>query len=126
MTTTTTMASPSANQGAQGILPWFAVSAGVAMWAVHITGEASLVRLAQLHPGVVWAMHGLTAFTALVTIIALLLSIRYARWDDAHEGDGTPAGRTRFLGLLGVIFNVVNLMLILLEGLYVVVVERHA
>jgi hypothetical protein len=123
---TTTMTSPSANQGAQGVLPWLALSAGVAMWAVHIVGEASLVRLAQLHPNVVWAMHALTAVTALVTLVALLISLHYARWDDAHEGDGTPAGRTRFLGLLGVIFNVVNLMLILLEGLYVVVVERHA
>jgi hypothetical protein len=122
---TTTMPTPSANRGAQGALPWIALVAGIAMWAVHLTGEASLVRLAQLHPGVVWAMHGLTAFTALVTFIALLISIHYARWDDAHEGDGTPAGRTRFVGLLGVLFNVVNLMLILLEGLYVVVVERH-
>jgi hypothetical protein len=108
------------------MLPWFAVGAGVAMWAVHLVGEASLVRLAQKHSGVVWAMHALTAGTALVTLVALLLSIRYARWDDAHEGDGTPAGRTRFLGLLGVIFNVANLLLILAEGLYVVVVERHA
>jgi hypothetical protein len=123
---TTAMAAPSANRGAQGVLPWFAVSAGIAMWAVHLVGEASLVRVAQVHPGVVWVMHGLTAFTALVTLIALLISIHYARWDDAHEGDGTPAGRTRFLGLLGVIFNVANLLLIFLEGLYIVVVERHA
>jgi hypothetical protein len=123
---TTTMTSPSANRGAQGVLPWFAVSAGIGMWAVHLVGEASLVRLSQLHPGTVWAMHALTAGTALVTLVALALSIHYARWDDAREGDGTPAGRTRFLGLLGVIFNVTNLVLILFEGLYIVVVARHA
>jgi hypothetical protein len=102
---------------------WFPVVAGVGTWTVHLLALSSLAGLACLHPSVMWVMHGITVACVLVTVVAIVMAARMARvGDDADEA--TTTSRTVFLGQLGVMIGVINLALILVEGIYVAVVTR--
>jgi hypothetical protein len=109
-----------------GFVLWFAVLGGIGAWLVHLIAEASLVELGRSHPSVAWTMRGLTGGLAIVTAIAIWLSWRIWTGARADEEDGTPAGRTAFLGLLGLITGITNLVLILAEDAYVWAIAGHA
>jgi hypothetical protein len=103
-----------------GFRRWYALFAGIAWWMLHITASAALSGATCPHPQVRWAMHGLTLFTALATLVAIGWSAALYR-----EGRGSPqdavtvAGRDRFLGAFGLLTGAVSLLLILWEGAYV-------
>ena len=111
------------------VLAWSAVVVPIAAWTVHIVALASLVDLACDHPRVEWVMHGLTVGLALVCIGCGALAWRYARLpgaesgserDHEHGGDsGTTKANLHFLGQLGLAIAAVNLLLIVVEGIYV-------
>ena len=98
-------------------LVWFALTAGIAAWIVHLTVFAALVEFVHDN-GFFWIFYVGNAVALLVTLGAGWLSwLLYRAGDD--EELGTPAGRMRFLGALGLLVNAINLMLILLEGSYI-------
>jgi len=69
-----------------------------------------------------------TAVCAAATLVAVGLSWRLVRIaDGAEEGGADDAGQLKFLGFLGLLFGMINLALILIEGAYAVVLfQRHA
>ena len=93
---------------------WFAVAGGIAAWMAHLTAEASLVGLVCQHPDLKWTMHAATAACVLVTLTALAVSVRLVR---------TPSTPWQFVGWLGVISSVVNVVLIVFEGSYVIFIR---
>jgi hypothetical protein len=100
-----------------GFLVWLALTAGVAAWVVHLVAFAALVEFVHDN-GFFWIFYVGNTVALLVTLGAGWLSwLLYRAGDD--EELGTPAGRTRFLGALGLLVNGINLMLILLEGSYI-------
>ncbi|HEX2850104.1 MAG TPA: hypothetical protein VHN98_06110 [Acidimicrobiales bacterium] len=100
---------------------WVAVFAGIALWAVHIVACASLVRFACHDRWAVWAMHGITAVTGLLTVVAIVACWRFTVGSDHRTEDGiAPLSQRRFLGVFGLGVNGISLALILLEGIYVV------
>jgi hypothetical protein len=111
------------------VLGWGAVVVPIAAWTVHIVALASLVNLACDHPNVEWVMHGLTVGLGLVCIGCALVARRFMRLPGAVSGserdheDGGESGSTHanlhFLGQLGFAIAVVNLVLIVVEGIYV-------
>jgi hypothetical protein len=108
---------------------WFPIVGSIAAWAVHLVGEASLVRSAQTHPWVVWAMHGLTVACAAVAVACVVVALRLTRLGGRVHGgseSGTMEGRASFLGWLGVYVASFNLALILAEELIILGVHRHA
>ena len=111
---------------AGGYRVWFALVAPIAAWAVHIVAAASLVPLTCDHDEVEWVLHGLTAAMSLVVVLALWVSYGMVRAGQDDEESGSEAGRTRFLGLLGLIIGFSNLALILLEGSYVIFLKPCA
>jgi hypothetical protein len=118
MTTATT-----AERGADAsrwdqVLGWGAVVVPIAAWTVHIVALASLVNLACEHPRVEWVMHGLTALLGLVCIGCLGIAWRYTRLPNGSDSGSTHAN-LHFLGQLGVAIAIVNLVLIVVEGIYV-------
>ena len=110
----------------RGAALWLPALGGIGAWIIHITAEASLVQLSRSHEVVVWLMQLLTLVTALVAAGASWLSWRLVVRSRAAEADGSPAGRTAFLGWFGVITGLLNLTLILVEGAYIVVIDRSA
>jgi len=116
-----------------GFVVWSAVLAGIPAWIAHLVFEAAMVRFTAVHPGWEWTLHAATALTALVTIagIAICLdlyrraeSTRRATPAAAVEDDASDVALSRFLGALGLLVGVTNLVLILAEGSYVIFV-RH-
>lgn len=102
-----------------GLFLWAIVSAGVWAWAFHLLYLSAFAELACTQPVVTWTFHAATVATAVVTLAAgwvCLVTVRHCRDD---EGAGTVAGRTRFLGLFGLLLNAISLALIVLEGVYV-------
>jgi hypothetical protein len=109
-----------------GVVLLLASGISIAAWMTHLVSLASLVDLSERHAGVVWVMHGLTAVTALTCIGVIALGAGHARRAHASETEGSPVGRTAFLAWMAIIAGSVNLLLILYEGSYVVLLDRHA
>ncbi|MGE0000178.1 MAG: hypothetical protein AB7L17_08820 [Ilumatobacteraceae bacterium] len=108
---------------------WFPIIGPLAAWAIHLVGEAALVRSAQTHSWVIWVMHGLSAVLAAVAIAGGVIGYRLGRLGREVEGgerSGTPEGRTAFLGWLGLYSAAFNLGLILAEEAIIIWVHVHA
>jgi hypothetical protein len=101
-----------------GFLLWFALTAGIAAWIVHLTVFAAIVEFVHDN-GYFWLFYVGNALAVAVTLVALWLSWLVARAGDDDEEAGTAAGRMRFLGLFGLLVNGINLLLIVLEGSYI-------
>jgi len=111
------------------VLGWGAVVASTAAWTSHLLftaawavegGRARSGPGATCAYGTAWPMHVATVLTAGVCVLALVAAgIVYRHRDDADPGSGTLEGQLRFLGLLGLATAAVNLLLILVEGSYV-------
>jgi chromate transport protein ChrA len=102
-----------------GLRLWFGVIGGIAAWAAHLLALTALVQFTCNRPGTRWVLDAITVVTAVITLLAILVCVGILRsTSDDDEDDPSLAGRTRFLGLFGLITGVVNLALILLEGSY--------
>lgn len=99
---------------------WYAMISGIALWMVHLTALSALSRLACTHPRTVWAMHAITITLAGATAFAAWLSFRLVR-GHRHDSEDSPDlfGRLRFMGLFGLLTELISLILIVWEGLYV-------
>jgi hypothetical protein len=101
----------------RGALVWFALTAGIAAWVLHLVVFASLVEFVNDN-GFFWIFYvGNVAAIALTLVAGWLSWLLYRAGDD--EELGTPAGRTRFLGAVGLLVNGINLLLIVFEGSYI-------
>ncbi len=105
----------------RGPLPWIAVCTGIAMWTVHLVAGAALAPNVCNDHAAYDAINVLTVVTALVTVAAMLVCVRMMRYRDTNELSG--GGHIRFLGVMGLLVNAINLMLILLEGGFVVAIH---
>lgn len=109
----------------RGPIVWFALTAGILAWMVHLTAFAALVELVNDH-GWFWLFYVGNGAAFAMAALAMWLS-----WLIARAGAGTPedagtvAGRIRFLGLLGLLVNGINLLLIVWEGSYVFFISIH-
>ena len=100
---------------------WLVLGAGMGAWAIHIVGGTAMARLSCNDSRYRWAEHGLTLATAAITAAALLVCVTLVRRTPGDDESSGPAGRTRFLGLVGALVNAISLALILVEGFYVLV-----
>jgi hypothetical protein len=102
----------------RGVLVWAALTAGIAAWILHLSAFAALVEFVHDN-GYSWIFSLGNGLAVAVTLAAGWLSLLMYRAGSDDEDLGTPAGRMRFLGALGLAVNGINLLLILLEGSYV-------
>ena len=102
----------------RGFAVWFALTAGIVAWIVHLVAFAAIVSFVHDH-GYFWLFYIGNAGGLVVTLIALALSWAMVRAGGDDEEAGTPAGRIRFLGEFGLLVNSINLLLIALEGSYI-------
>jgi hypothetical protein len=91
-----------------------ALAVPILAWTVHLTASSALATQLCAHSSLRWALHGITAATALVCIGCGLVGV--AAWRRVRDEPGR--GAVRFLGLLVAAVAVTNLVLILWEGSY--------
>lgn len=103
----------------RGLLLWVAMAAGVVAWVAHLVTFASIVEFVHDN-GYFWLFDVGNGVCILLAVIAFWLSwLVYRAGAGASEEDPTPEGRMRFLGILGMALNGINLLLIVTEGVYV-------
>ena len=95
----------------------------IAAWMIHLVAEASLAARRESHPSVVWAMQALTVLLVALVVAGMRVSWSFARAGDI-ESSGSPAGRTTFLGLVGLVIGALDLLLIVYEGVLIAVLRR--
>ena len=114
---------PGPSAAPSGPLMWLSVIGSIPLWIAHLGIEISLVPLREQHPGVVWLMHALTVLLAALVLVLMRASWNLAHISDEPELSPTPAGRTVFLGIIGLIFGGLDLLLIVYEGVIIAVMR---
>jgi hypothetical protein len=117
------MTESTARPAPSGALMWWTTFGSIFLWMIHLTAEAALVPLHERHASAAWLMHGLTVVLALAVIAGMWISWGYTRVGE-REGRATPAGRTVFLGWLGLGMGAFNLLLIVYEGMLIVALHH--
>ena len=107
----------------RGVPLWYAVVGGIGAWTVHLVFLSSFARFTCNQKGTTWVQHLVTLVTAGATVLAMSLALSMVRRGNDDESAGTEPGRTRFLGLVGLLIGGINLALILLEGSYVLFIN---
>jgi len=108
-----------------GFKLWYALLGSIAAWLIHLCFGAGFVQYTCNVPGTTWIQHVATAVCAAATVLAMVWSARLVReGGGADEESGTTWGRTRFLGVMGLLIGAIDLLLILGEGSVVVFVHR--
>jgi hypothetical protein len=103
----------------RGLAVWYALTAPILAWMTHLVVLASLAGASYDRGGVTFWMHVTTAVTVIPTLVAMYLAwLMIRRADNTDESDPGPRGRTRFLGEMALLIGVINLMLIILEEVY--------
>ena len=98
----------------EGALVWYPVLGTTAMWMAHLVSLASLTRF-TCTTNKTWSLHAITVVTAAGALAGVLLAAHAVRTYRVDDSADTDAGRRRFMGLLGVIVALANLLLSLGE-----------
>jgi hypothetical protein len=107
------------------ITTWFPVFGSIPAWALHVLAIAALTRYTCTVPSTRWTLHALTAGTLLMAVVATgmaWLMVRAGGDETSPEGPG----RLEFLGRLGLIIGATDVLLIVLEEIYVVGLAGHS
>jgi hypothetical protein len=112
----------------RGLVVWYGVVGGLAAWTVHLVFEAAVVRWTFDVHGYTWILHAATVICGLATLASMWVAWRLRTIaGDADESSNEDAGQLLFLGNLGLLFGTINLLLIILEGVYAAVLyQPHA
>lgn len=112
-----------ADSGGTGDLSYaaltFALMGGAAIWLVRLIVNSALVPYA-CRVGSAWSLWLATGLSTLVAVAALAYAWRF--WRMADE-DGRPVETARWLGALGVLFNVTSIVGIIAETVPVGVLD---
>jgi hypothetical protein len=98
----------------------------VGAWAVHLLALTSLARLNEDHHSVVWVMQAVTVLCAVPCLITVAVGWSAVRRTGVPEDEGSPIGRTVFLAWMAIAVGLFNLLLVVLEAVYVVLINRNA
>jgi hypothetical protein len=109
-----------------GALLALASGLAVGAWAVHLFALTALARLDQLHPRLDWVLVAITVVTALPCMLVIAFGLAVLRAVHAPEAEGSPMGRTVFLAWMAVVIGAFNLLLIVLEAVFVTAIDRRA
>ena len=108
----------------RGLRVAYTLGGSTAAWMAHLFFASSFVRYTCNTHGVTWVQHLVTAVCLAITLHALWVAWGlFTEGRDASEDAGTPAGSNHFLGVLGLLFGAANVLLILGEGSYVVLIH---
>ncbi|MEZ5177328.1 MAG: hypothetical protein R2746_03340 [Acidimicrobiales bacterium] len=101
-------------------LSWL-LGAGPIVWIVHLSGSAALVPLACEHP---WATSVINAFTVACAALIGWAGAWSARVLARHRPEGpNPDEVIAVLATLALLFNVISLLVTVLEGAPVLVLD---
>jgi hypothetical protein len=101
----------------RGLRVAYVFGGSTAAWLAHLFFASSFVQYSCNAQGTLWYQHVVTALCALIAAHATWVA--YGLYTDGRtesEDAGTPLGANNFIGVVGMIVGVTNLLLILAEG----------
>jgi hypothetical protein len=104
---------------------WFPVFGSIPAWTVHLLAITALARYSCNVPSTRWTFHVITALTLAMAVAATLLSARLVR-EGGDETSPEGPGRMAFLGRLGLLIGATDVLLIVLEEVYVLGLTGHS
>lgn len=113
---------PAGSDARPGIvtLAWL-LGAGPVVWMIHLCGSAALVPLACEHP---WVTSVINAFTVVCAAVIGWAAVWSARVAARHRPEGpAPDEVISVLAILALVFNVISLLVTVLEGVPVLVLD---
>jgi len=109
----------------RGLKVAYVFAGSTAAWIAHLVFAASFVKYSCNAGGVNWAQHLSTAFFSLITIHATWVAYGLFREGRADGEDaGTSMGVNNFIGVVGILVCLTNLLLILGEGSFVSLIHQ--
>jgi len=104
---------------------WFPVFGSIPAWAVHLLAITALARYSCNAPSSRWSLHLITAVTLAMAVASTAMA---ARMVGAGGDETSPEGpgRLAFLGRLGLILGATDVLLIVLEEVYVLGLTGHS
>jgi hypothetical protein len=104
----------------RGIRVAYVFAGSTGAWMAHLFFASSFVRYSCNAHGTGWYQHLASAFCALVAIHATWVAYGLHKEGRVDAVDaGTSFGANNFIGLVGMIVGLTNLLLILGEGSFV-------
>ncbi|MEO9223457.1 MAG: hypothetical protein ABI276_00525 [Acidimicrobiales bacterium] len=114
--TATTEAPRPERRPVSGLLVWWVVGTGPAVWMAHLSGSAALVPL-QCRLGTTWMVNAFTTICGLV-IAASIVTGHWLRKRALASGEDTRSVRSvAFIALVGQAWGFISLAVTILEGL---------
>lgn len=106
---------PATHEQVRGPLLWIGVSAGIALWAVHLNGMAALTPYVCHSGNTIW-FHALSVGTLIPTLLAAIPCWR------AWRSEGGLGG-VQYLGAVGVLLNAIFALAIIAEWVPVFMID---
>lgn len=107
----------------EGPMLWLITFGTIGLWLVHVGTEISLAGYGRTHHRVEWVMIGLTFALAALAAFTTFAAWRIVGRHPQDEGHVSPDGRIAFLGWMGVFIGTADVVLIVLEGIYLVAIR---
>ncbi len=107
------------------ILVWYALLGGIGAWTIHLVFFAAYVQYSCNEAGTLWVMHLVTVVTLAMTAAAMWMCWRMMRKADGDEASDEEGGRAQFIARLGLMIGALNFALILLEEIYLIVLNSR-
>ncbi|HEY4332982.1 MAG TPA: hypothetical protein VGM78_10455 [Ilumatobacteraceae bacterium] len=108
---------------------WWIALGGIILWMAHVMAEISLVRISQRHGWIESLMDVITVVLALAAAGFTVACRRLLRRSSARPGGAESsvavAGRTTFIAWLGLYVGTTSVVLIVVEGVYLVAIGNH-
>jgi len=108
-------------------LLWAVATVPPAVWAIHLVFAAAMVRISCSHPDLRWTLYvGTVIPAAVVAGLTALAVLRRRRAPGADIDGSSEDDQVAFLGYLAVLVGIVNLLLIVAEGVVIPFVSSCA
>jgi hypothetical protein len=108
-------------------LLWALIVVPIGAWIAHLTFSAAFVPFTGDHPEYRWTLYAITVVTGAPVLVTIAVSLWLARRNRSGTAEGGSfADQTALLAVLGIAFGVINLVLIIAEGIVVPFLSSRA
>lgn len=106
---------------------WALVFFPILIWVMHLTFDSAMVRLTCSDPGLRWTLYAGTVLPAVIVGGSIALALALVRQEAGADPDGSSLDdQVAFVASLALFIGIVNLLLIVAEGILIPFVSSCA
>jgi hypothetical protein len=106
---------------------WALVLFPILVWVIHLTFDSAMVHLTCSDPGLRWTLYAGTVLPAVVVGGTIALALVLVRQEPGADPDGSSLeDQVAFVAYLALAIGILNLLLIIAEGILIPFVSSCA